>query len=62
VLIVDILEADKIVPSRHGCAAGIDLGNDHIAGLVNNIGHVEVSISIPFGLTPEWSRPIEEKG
>jgi len=37
----DILEADKIVPSRHGCAAGIDVGNDHIAGLVNNIGHVE---------------------
>jgi hypothetical protein len=60
--IVDILEAEEIVPSRHGCVAGIDFGNDHIAGPVNNIGHVEVSISIPFGLMPEWSQPIEEKG
>jgi len=62
VLIVDILEADEIVPSRHGCAAGIDFGNAHIAGPVNTIGHVEVSISIPLGLIPEWTQPIEEKG
>ena len=61
-LIVDILEADEIVPSRHGCAAGIDFGTDHIAGPVSKIGHVEVSISIPLELIPEWSQPIEEKG
>ena len=61
-LIVDILEAEEIVPSRHGCAAGIHFGNDHIAEPVIKIGHVEVSISIPFGLIPEWSQPIEEKG